>query len=190
MELLNEFQWRPLAIWSCSISCGCLCWWCSRINRHIWNADLCRSGYRTRRDGCIDTRGKSQECLSGSVAPVANSTTDALLIVNWPHKIKVSAGERLSAIGNDGGTYTLNIVELLVWGNPSLKSPLTTPLKLCRKATAPLCKSSARMARLWKRSLFSRRSQKSGTGILTRMTTTNAGTVSPGAVLFWRHQNA
>jgi len=46
-------------------------------------------------------------------APVANSTTDALLTVATPHLVKVVPGEKLSAIGNDGGTYTLNVVELL-----------------------------------------------------------------------------
>lgn len=44
-------------------------------------------------------------------APAADSTS-ALLTVDFPEVFKVTPGQRISAIGNDGGTYTLNVVEL------------------------------------------------------------------------------
>lgn len=45
-------------------------------------------------------------------APVAHSTTSALLTVEFPETFKVTPGQRISAVGNDGGTYILNVVEL------------------------------------------------------------------------------
>lgn len=43
--------------------------------------------------------------------PVANSTS-ALLSANYPFIVKVTPGQRLSAISNDAGTPSLNIVQL------------------------------------------------------------------------------
>jgi hypothetical protein len=43
---------------------------------------------------------------------VVTSTGDFLLPANWVEKIKVSPGQRLSALSNDAGTPSLSIVEL------------------------------------------------------------------------------
>jgi len=41
-----------------------------------------------------------------------SSTADFLLPANWVEKIKVSPGQRLSAISNDAGTPSVTVVEL------------------------------------------------------------------------------
>lgn len=45
-------------------------------------------------------------------APVATTTNGALLPFNWVQIIKVSPGEQLSAVSNDGTGGTLVVVEL------------------------------------------------------------------------------
>ncbi|HEX3342623.1 MAG TPA: hypothetical protein VHT68_26015 [Pseudolabrys sp.] len=41
-----------------------------------------------------------------------SSTGDALLPANWIQYYKVTSGQRVSAISNDAGTPTLNVVQL------------------------------------------------------------------------------
>ena len=43
---------------------------------------------------------------------VVNSTTDAVLPLNWPLFVKCNPGEKLSALGNDGAAYQLHVVEV------------------------------------------------------------------------------
>jgi hypothetical protein len=45
-------------------------------------------------------------------APVATTTNGALLPINWTQVVKVSPGEQLSTVSNDGIGGTLVIVEL------------------------------------------------------------------------------
>lgn len=61
----------------------------------------------------LSTAGVRVAIGNAAEAPVADSTS-ALLMVNWPDVFKITPGQRISAIGNDGGTYTLNVVELTV----------------------------------------------------------------------------
>jgi hypothetical protein len=58
------------------------------------------------------TSGVRIKIGNAAEAPVANSTTDALVPCNYPIYFKVTPGQRVSAIGADGGTYRLNVVEL------------------------------------------------------------------------------
>lgn len=46
-----------------------------------------------------------------SEAPVADSTS-ALFSANYPFIVKVTPGQRVSAISNDAGTFSLNVTEL------------------------------------------------------------------------------
>ena len=57
------------------------------------------------------TAGVRYKFGNAAEAPAAD-TTSALLPANWYEVVKITPGQRLSAIGNDGSTYTLNIVEL------------------------------------------------------------------------------
>jgi hypothetical protein len=43
---------------------------------------------------------------------VVNSTTDAVIPVNWVHNVRCSPGEKLSALGADGAAYTLYVTEV------------------------------------------------------------------------------
>jgi hypothetical protein len=45
-------------------------------------------------------------------APVASTTNGALLPFNWVEKVRVSPGEQLSAVSNDGVGGSLVVVEL------------------------------------------------------------------------------
>ena len=45
-------------------------------------------------------------------APVATTTNGALLPFNWTQVVKVTPGEQLSTVGNDGIGGTLVVVEL------------------------------------------------------------------------------
>jgi hypothetical protein len=44
--------------------------------------------------------------------PAISSTTGTLLPANWVEIIRVSPGQKVSAISNDAGTPALNIIEL------------------------------------------------------------------------------
>src|SRR5262245_19862897 len=58
------------------------------------------------------TGGVRVKIGSTAEAPVASSTADALLAQNVVEYLKVSPGQRLSAISNDAAVPTLNITEV------------------------------------------------------------------------------
>lgn len=59
------------------------------------------------------TAGVRYRVIEGSTSNVVSSTADTLLPVNWVETIKVAPGQRISALGNDGGaTYKLNVTEV------------------------------------------------------------------------------
>ena len=60
-------------------------------------------------------RHESVGCRIAIVSPNDNavsSTAGTLLPPNWVHVVRCSPGQRVSAISNDAGTFSLSITEL------------------------------------------------------------------------------
>ena len=56
--------------------------------------------------------GLYSDCAMSAEIITLSSTAGALLPPNWIQEIKVTPGQRVSAISNDAGTFPLSITEL------------------------------------------------------------------------------
>jgi hypothetical protein len=70
----------------------------TRAIRLVWNGATSTSGIRY---AIVDPQ-----------TPAISWTTAALLPANWIEVVKVTPGQRVSAISNDAGTPSINIIEL------------------------------------------------------------------------------
>lgn len=62
--------------------------------------------------GSASSTGGMRVAIVSDNDPAVSSTAGTLLSANWPYIVKVTPGQRVSAISNDAGVPKLNITEL------------------------------------------------------------------------------
>jgi hypothetical protein len=98
-------------------------WWCKSTNPkggyvgQVCDGVVTLVGTQTRRirlcfPGSTSSTGGCRFTIVDPQTPAISSTTAALLPANQVHVVRVSPGQRVSAISNDAGTFSLSITEL------------------------------------------------------------------------------
>jgi|SRR4029077_3989510 hypothetical protein len=62
--------------------------------------------------GSVSSTGGCRVAVVSPTDAAVSSTAGTLLPANWIQEIKVTPGQRVSAISNDAGTFSLSITEL------------------------------------------------------------------------------
>lgn len=63
--------------------------------------------------GSASSTGGLRVAIVDAAGAAVSSTAGTLLSANWPYQVKVTPGQRVSAISNDAGTMSLSITELM-----------------------------------------------------------------------------
>ncbi len=92
----------------------------NRLRWHLRPGPRCHAGIRNRNlcypaclPGSVSSTGGCRVALLDNASTAAvSSTSGALIPANWVETLKVTPGQKISAISNDAGTFNLNITEL------------------------------------------------------------------------------